>query len=153
MEKLIFKYNTITNWINNADQKANIAFPVEVFILGFVIKELPDKILNASCVYTYIFVFTLMLGISSIFLLLKTIRPELKNKEGNSKIFFKDINDNYKKGKIDIFDLNQNDKDFEKDLENQILQLSVVCTKKQKAIYWVTLFIFLQILLVFLIFI
>ena len=116
MEKLIFKYNTITNWINNADQKANIAFPVEVFILGFVIKELPDKILNASCVYTYIFVFTLMLGISSIFLLLKTIRPELKNKEGNSKIFFKDINDNYKKGKIDIFDLNQNDKDFEKDL-------------------------------------
>ena len=131
MEKLQFKYESISRWIENADLKAQILIGIQLFIIGFVLeKQLPfDPCHRLSLFFLGLF---LILSCVSLSYLYRIIKPRLSNKIHGSRIYFRDIAKsskvNYKETKESI--VSEKEGDFISDLADQVIALSRVCNSK-----------------------
>lgn len=145
MEKLQFKYEAITKWIESADLKAQILIGIQLFILGYIL----EKQINFTCLSSLvIFVFLCFLGASTISLynLYRIIKPRLSNNIYGSRIYFRDIAKNVKNKPEEIKDLlvNEKDEDYRSDLADQIIALAKVCNEKYEYLLKAEKFIILS---------
>lgn len=130
MEKLIFKYETISKWIERADTKAQILIGIQIFITGFVLQE------KFSFYHCYFLSIALLLFVSlsclTLYYLYRVIRPRLNNKIGKSLIYYRDISQNFELNPQVVKNelLNEKEEDFISDISNQVISLSISCDNK-----------------------
>lgn len=132
MDNLVFTYNSIKDWIMNADRKANIFIVVNLFVIGFVLEQ---EILFQSNEKTIMMLLGLLFigcAMFSMFFLLKVVTPRLNNDQGGSRIFFQDIANS--KNQVDIVQeiQMQSNSNFRHDLATQIRHISNVCKRKHR---------------------
>lgn len=131
MEQLKFIHNTITHWIDKTDLKADIILGIKIFIVGYFLTLL-DVFKFGWNWKTIILILFIASSAASFFFLLKIIYPKLSTEEPTSLIYFKHLSAKFKNNKKQgVDDLNKlSEENFNKDLSNQIISLSIVAECK-----------------------
>jgi len=154
MNNLKFIHNTIIHWIDKTDTKANIFLGIQLVILGYFFSYFNDFNFD-SCYKKTILGLLTFFTFFVLFFIFKIIWPKLSTKEPKSFIYFKHICDKYTKNKEQaIQDFSKlSNQEFENDLVNQILSLSIVATSKYKYLQKMIIFLTIEIILIILLFV
>lgn len=130
MEKLQFKYDALSAWIERADTKASILLGVQLFILGFVLQYAVSNFSThwLAIVVYLVFVIT---SVASLLFLYQIVGGRLDNETRDSRIYFRDIAENadQRDDYIDILS-NETDEEYKRDLSAQIVALAKVANSK-----------------------
>jgi len=151
---LKFIHNTIIHWIDKTDMKTHIFLGVQLAILGYFISCFND-IDFSICYKEIVFALFLSSSIFVLFFIFKIIWPRISTNKPKSFIYFKDINDKYAiTNQLAAEDFNKISKqEFENDLVNQLVSLSIVATTKYKDLQKMMMVLGFEIILVILLFI
>jgi hypothetical protein len=145
IDNLKYTHDQITQWIDKADNKANIFLAVKLFILGYILENTRSG--STGC-NGFLISFLIFSGIS-FFYILRVVYPRLGTDKPKSFIFFRHLSDLFgsdKKKGIESFD-KRTDDDFKNDLSEQIISISGVATRKYMDIRSGTIFLILEITL------
>jgi len=153
-DNLKFIHNTIIHWIDKTDIKAHIFLGIQLVILGYFTSYF-NNIDFGSCYKKIVFGFFIFFTILVLFFIFKVIWPRLSTNRLKSFIYFKDIYDKYAKSDqpaIEDFD-KISKQEFENDLVNQLVSLSIVAMTKYKDLQKMMMVLGFEIILVILLFI